>query len=33
MSLLSVDNDEGLSCYVCTLLNLPPGWTVIDFQR
>lgn len=33
MSVLSADNAESLSCYVCIPLNLPPGWTVIDLQR
>ena len=32
MSLLSADNTESLS-YVCTPLDLPPGWTVIDLPR
>lgn len=33
MSVRSADNTEILSSYVCTPLNLPPGWTVIDLQR
>ena len=33
MSPLSADNTESLSSYVCTPLNLPPGWTVIDLVR
>lgn len=33
MSLLSADKTDSLYSYVCTPLDLPPGWTVIDLQR